>query len=201
MDGLSEEDEAEAMELTEKDNVILDMFKGNTRATTDEIRFAVENSGLYEDEGDGEDEAIDTATERIEGKLKIINSEYLKWFEVLLGFVFALIAYMAPIWILIFQVKMRQLEMEDEVMQFQTIIMMLMKIERVNVEMILEWLEKIICISFKPFNIIDLGKLIWTSLQWEAQQNISYFKKTKNPWNLKQSARWLIRRKRSCCGS
>ena len=142
MDGLSEKDEAEAMELTEKDNVILDMFKGNTRATTDEIRFAVENSGLYEDEGDGEDEAIDTATERIEGKLKIINSEYLKWFEVLLGFVFALIAYMAPIWILIFQVKMRQLEMEDEVMQFQTIIMMLMKIERVNVEMILEWLER-----------------------------------------------------------
>ena len=32
--------------------------------------------------------------------------------------------------------------MEDEVMQFQTIILMLMKIERVNVEIILEWLER-----------------------------------------------------------
>ena len=32
--------------------------------------------------------------------------------------------------------------MEDEVMQFQTIILMLMRIERVNVEMILEWLER-----------------------------------------------------------
>ena len=32
--------------------------------------------------------------------------------------------------------------MENEVMQFQTIILMLMKIERVNVEMILEWLER-----------------------------------------------------------
>ena len=31
--------------------------------------------------------------------------------------------------------------MEDEVMQFQTIILMLMRIERVNVEIILEWLE------------------------------------------------------------
>jgi len=41
-----------------------------------------------------------------------------------------------------FQAKMRKLEMEDEVMQFQTIILMLMRIERVNVEIILEWLER-----------------------------------------------------------
>ena len=34
------------------------------------------------------------------------------------------------------------MEMDNEVMQFQTIILMLMKIERVNVEMILEWLER-----------------------------------------------------------
>ena len=32
--------------------------------------------------------------------------------------------------------------MENEIMQFQTIILMLMKIERVNVEMILEWIER-----------------------------------------------------------
>ena len=60
----------------------------------------------------------------------------------LLAFVFAVIGYMAPLWILVFQAKMRQLEMEDEVMQFQTIILMLMRIERVNVEIILEWLER-----------------------------------------------------------
>src|SRR5699024_5677947 len=83
-----------------------------------------------------------TAKRIVEEKLPVINSEYLKWFEILLSFVFALIAYMAPIWILMFQVKMRQLEMEDEVMQFQTIILMLMRIERVNVEIILEWLER-----------------------------------------------------------
>lgn len=41
-----------------------------------------------------------------------------------------------------FQLKLRQMEMEDEVMQFQTIILMLMRIERVNVEIILEWLER-----------------------------------------------------------
>ena len=60
----------------------------------------------------------------------------------MLGFVFAILGYMSPVWLLMFQSKMRQLEMEDEVMQFQTIILMLMRIERVNVEIILEWLER-----------------------------------------------------------
>ena len=74
--------------------------------------------------------------------MQVINTEYVQWFELLLAFVFAVIGYMAPLWILVFQAKMRQLEMEDEVMQFQTIILMLMRIERVNVEIILEWLER-----------------------------------------------------------
>ena len=44
------------------------------------------------------------------------------------------------------------MEMENEVMQFQTIILMLMKIERVNVEMILEWLERYSNIFREPIS-------------------------------------------------
>ena len=66
--------------------------------------------------------------------------------------VFGVIAYNAPVWMLTFQAKMRQLEMEDEVMQFQTIILMLMKIERVNVEIILEWLERYANIFKEPIS-------------------------------------------------
>ena len=66
----------------------------------------------------------------------------MQWFEALLAVGLTVIGYMAPIWMMMFQKKMRQMEMENEVMQFQTIIVMLMKIERVNVEMILEWLER-----------------------------------------------------------
>ena len=137
--GLSEKDEAKAMELTKQDNVFLDQFRGKINTTEEQLRMAIENSKYYEDADSGD---IDKAVERIYNKLQIVNSEYLQWFELLLACVFAVIGYMAPIWILYFQVKMRQLEMEDEVMQFQTIIMMLMRIERVNVEMILEWLER-----------------------------------------------------------
>ncbi len=136
---LSEKDEKKAMEITKQDNVFLDKFRGKLETTQKQIEAAVRDSDYYKD---AKDEEISKAVERIYNKLQIVNSEYMKWFELLLAFVFAIIAYMAPIGILIFQVKMRQLEMEDEVMQFQTIILMLMRIERVNVEIILEWLER-----------------------------------------------------------
>ena len=144
--GLSEKDEKKAMELTKQDNVFLDKFRGKINVTEAQIKNAVASSKYYTD---SEDSEIETAAKRINKKLQIVNSEYMKWFELLLAFVFALVGYMGPMGLLLFQVKMRQLEMEDEVMQFQTIILMLMRIERVNVEIILEWLERYSNI-FKP---------------------------------------------------
>ena len=74
-----------------------------------------------------------------------------------------------------FQAKMRQLEMEDEVMQFQTIILMLMRIERINVEMILEWLERYSNIFkshiTKCVNNYEAGA--WEALE-EFKNEISY---------------------------
>ena len=146
MGGLSDKDEQKALELTKQDNIILDKFKGKTNTKQEQIEKEVAKQKFYEDSSD---EEIAAAAERIYGKLQVINTEYMKWFELLLAFVFAIIGYMSPLGILFFQVKMRQLEMEDEVMQFQTIILMLMRIERVNVEIILEWLERYSDI-FKP---------------------------------------------------
>ena len=137
--GMTDSQEQAAMELTESDNQFLDMFRGNLETTTEDIEKAVRKSEDYEE---ADDEEIEEAVERIYEKLQTVNSEYLKWFEVLLALVFMIIGYMFPLWLLYFQFKMRQMEMEDEVMQFQTIILMLMRIERVSVEMILEWLER-----------------------------------------------------------
>ena len=121
------------------------------------------------------DDEIKTAAERVLGKLRQINSEYLSWFEMLLAFVFAIIGYNLPIWLLYFQAKMRQIEMEDEVMQFQTIILMLMRIERVNVEMILEWLERYSNIFKEPItqcvNNYESGP--WEALE-EMKDEVNY---------------------------
>lgn len=137
--GLSEKDEKKALEITKQDNIVLDQYRGKPKTTQEQIKTSVQKLKYYEG---AESTEIDKAAERIYNKLQVINTEYIQWFELLLAFVFAVIGYMAPLWILVFQAKMRQLEMEDEVMQFQTIILMLMRIERVNVEIILEWLER-----------------------------------------------------------
>ena len=169
---MTEKDKQNAMELTEHDNEIIDMFRGNLDVTVEQVEIAVGRADYYEDM---EDEEITAAAERIYDKIQIVNSEYMQWFEVLLSFVFAIIGYMAPIWMLMFQAKMRQIEMEDEVMQFQTIILMLMRIERVNVEMILEWLERYANIFKEPIgkclNNYEAGA--WEALE-EMKEEISY---------------------------
>lgn len=172
MGSLSEKDAKKATQVTEEDNKILNQFRGKPKTKKTEIERAVRNLKYYEG---ADDKTITKTVERIQKKLGIINSEYMQWFEILLAFVFAIIAYMSPIWLLIFQVKMRQLEMEDEVMQFQTIILMLMRIERVNVEIILEWLERYSNIFKAPItkcvNNYEAGA--WEALE-AMKEEVSY---------------------------
>lgn len=146
---MNDKDKLAAEEITERDNYFLDMFRGKPKTTQNDIAIAMERSEYYEE---AEPEQIDTDSLRVYDKLQIINNEYLKWFELLMALVFGVIAYWGPIGLLYFQKFMRKLEMENEVMQFQTIIMMLMKIERVNVEMILEWLERYANIFKEPIS-------------------------------------------------
>ena len=82
---------------------------------------------------------------------------------------------MIPTWLLYFQKIMRQLEMEDEVMQYQTIILMLMKIERVNVEMILEWLERYANIFKEPITkcVNNYESGAWEALE-ELKNDVTY---------------------------
>ena len=172
--GLNEKDKKKAMEITEMDNYFLDMFKGKLNTTKSDVERAFRQSKYYKE--DIKDEEIAKIAARIvEDKLPIINSEYIKWFEILLAFAFAIVGYVSPNWLLLFQVKMRQLEMEDEVMQFQTIIVMLMRIERVSVEIILEWLERYSNIFRAPItkcvNNYEAGA--WEALE-QMKEEVSY---------------------------
>ena len=170
--GLTDKDRLKAEEVTERDNYFLDMFRGDEKATKQDIRIAMERSELYIN---AEAEELDKDSARVLGKLQKINTEYLKWFEILISLIVGLIGYMIPIALLHFQRIMRKLEMENEVMQFQTIIMMLMKIERVNVEMILEWLERYANIFKEPIsrcvNNYEAGA--WEALE-ELKSQVSF---------------------------
>lgn len=172
---MSDSDVKNAMEITESDNDYILHFRGDTTVTADDIALEMERGRINDDYEESSPDEITVAAERVLGKLQIVNSENMQWFEVLLSMVFAVIAYNGPIWMLKFQAKMRQLEMEDEVMQFQTIILMLMRIERVNVEIILEWLERYANIFKEPIskcvNNYESGP--WEALE-QLKEDVSY---------------------------
>ena len=163
---LNDRDYQKAMETTKTHNYFLDMFRGQLDTTQEDIEKAMRRSTYYRD---ADDETIASNAEQILEKLKVVNSEYLKWFEILIAMVFAIIGYAAPILMLKFQVIIRKMSMEDEVMQFQTIILMLMRLERVDVEMILEWMERYADIFKEP---ISRCLNDYESGSWEALENM-----------------------------
>ncbi len=162
---MSEEEKQKSKEQLEKDNYFLDKYK-NKKVTDEQLKMDIKKSVQYSDLTETE---LDEATQRISSKLKVVNKEYLSWLEWLLACAFAVVGYFVPKWMLMFQKIMRKLEMENEVMQFQTIILMLMKIERVNVEMILEWLERYSNIFREP-----ISKCVnnYESGAWEALEEM-----------------------------
>ena len=155
------------------DNKILDKLRGHNNVTKERIRLELSLTTYYEE---ADDETLDKATDRVYMKLKAIEAEsQIQWYEVLLAMGFSVIAYMFPNLLLIFQKKIRELEMEDEVMQFQTIILMLMKIERVNVEMILEWIERYSNIFRTPISkcVNNYESGAWEALE-ELKEDVTY---------------------------
>ena len=169
---MSERDREEAMQVTEAQNIALDEFKGKQQTTQEEIAAFLPSIDYYEDATEGE---IAVAAEQVMNKLKTVNSENFKWFELLIAFIFGYIGYCTPTWILKFQKTLRALEMENEVMEYQTIILMLMKIERVNVEIILEWLERYANIFKEPISkcVNNYESGAWEALE-QLKEDVAY---------------------------
>lgn len=69
------------------------------------------------------------------------QNQYVKWYEVVFVLVFTIVGYMIPQWSIIIKEKFVQMQMEDEVIQFQSIILMLIYLDRISTKTILTWME------------------------------------------------------------
>ena len=124
-------------EIQEIDSMITEYTKKYKNARIDkeelksEIETTVKDSNL-----------VSLAALEIENRVKQYKDEYLKWYELTLAIFFSIFAYYIPYGLLCIWKKHRQKRMEDEVAQFQSIVLMLMHLEKVTVELILEWMEK-----------------------------------------------------------
>ena len=167
MGSMGSVNEKKGIERTQNHNKVLDYMKKNNISPTDsQIENIMSRMSEFDDL---KSEDAKKEIELIQKKYNIIKNERLQWFEVLLALGFGLLGFAAPNLMIKFQLKMRQLEMENEVMQYHTIILMLMKIERVSVEMILEWIERYSNI-FRP----QISKCVnnFESGAWEALEEL-----------------------------
>lgn len=130
---LSAEDEAAANLMAEQDAEYVKEYKGDSKITKEQIRADIEKK---------EGQATDEQVNRIYDKVTEVQGIYLKYWELIISMFIGFIAYFVPDLLLIIRNKMREMEKENEIMQFQSIILMLMYIERIDVQTILEWLER-----------------------------------------------------------
>jgi len=110
---------------------------GNRKVEFKDVEKAVLEYGIIQDKT-----LAGIAAKRILDKLKDYRKEYFKWWELLICIFISIICYNIPYWLILFRKKVIQMNMEDEVMQFHAIILMVMYIERISVEDILKWMEQ-----------------------------------------------------------
>ncbi|MDD3303957.1 MAG: hypothetical protein PHP54_03475 [Clostridia bacterium] len=130
---LSAEQQAAAESINKTDKTYIDKYK-NKKVTKEEL------AAQMIDPITGE--VDNTSVDRIYSKIEAVKQSYLKFWQVFTALLIALIAYMMPSFILYVKNKIREMEKENEIMQFQSIILMLMYIDRIDVQTILEWLSR-----------------------------------------------------------
>lgn len=118
---------------------------------------------------------ISLIAEEIIGRLHKYNQEYYHWYELPIGLLVGGLFYHIPLLNLFLIQKLREKNMEEEVIQFHTIILMLMHIDRVTIEIILEWLEYFAVIFKVPLeqlrNEIQNGEM---EILEEIKQKVTY---------------------------
>lgn len=130
---LSSEELVKLQTIADQDRtVILKLgIKADDEAISDEI---------MKNETKDEEEA-ESSILRIKSKMQQLSINIFWWWQLLICVGLFGTGYYSPIINLRFIAEVRKIDMEEEVSQFQTIILMLMHMNRVHVEEILEWME------------------------------------------------------------
>lgn len=78
----------------------------------------------------------------ISNRLNIYATTFYHWYYFVISLLIGALMYFVPVVILSYKEKIIRRTMRDEVMQFQSIISMLMHLENMTIKVILEWLER-----------------------------------------------------------
>ncbi|WP_339844074.1 hypothetical protein MKY42_19545 [Paenibacillus sp. FSL W7-1088] len=143
---MGEEELKQATEKTSLDKAVLERIEMKRGATFDEISKALQSVNPVQLDHDTQTETIARILQKLEG----YNKQYLHWWELIIAMLVGITGYHMPIWLMMFQRKMRSMDMRHEIYQFQTVISILREMDRMSVEEILEWLNRFAVIFKRP---------------------------------------------------
>lgn len=143
---MSEADLKVAREQTALDETVMAYVEMQRGATYEDISNALLQLAPVQLDHDTQTATI----QRIMSKLKAYNNQYMRWWEIVLSLFMGIGGYYLPIWLMLFQRKMRNLDMRHEIYQFQTVISILREMDRMSVEEIVEWLNRFAVIFKRP---------------------------------------------------
>lgn len=115
---------------------------GNLRnGTTDEERQKLIND-ITENSDVKEQKYAEIIADSLSRRQAAAGKIYFHWWYLFIIGGVTWLGYMGPLWMLMFKQSSVKMEMEDEVSQFQTIVLMLMHVDGCSISMIMDWMER-----------------------------------------------------------
>ena len=108
----------------------------DTRQTEEELKEHLRGAGLTEDR------MIQIIVDEMDSKRDEYKTHYYKWYILFISVGAAVLGYMIPYWLLHYRKKIMQMNREDEVAQFRTLILILMHEDGMTLDTVLEWMER-----------------------------------------------------------
>ena len=84
----------------------------------------------------------DMIAKNIVERYQSFRNVYYRWYFILLNILAAVIGFYLPYWMLLYRIQVLQMDQEDEVVQFQTLALILMHVDGVTIDVLLEWMER-----------------------------------------------------------
>ena len=136
--------------INETDSAVIENIKRLNLKSKDEYKTAVKDE-LVRMSYKGEDP--DIVSDRIYAKIVSTGKEYIRLWELFVSLMLSIIASYFPLAVLAFNASLRKVDMEDEVFQFHTIIILLMHHDNVDVKVVLEWMKEFANIFKTPIEL------------------------------------------------
>lgn len=121
-----------------KNNIVdyVDRFKEQKYISSDVIKRTIQNEVKARS-----DVVKDVISNEVCDRVIKYQKEYFKWYEVLISFFFSIAAYYFPYGVLMYKHRLIRKNMDQEVVQFQSIVLLFMYLDNISILTILETME------------------------------------------------------------